>query len=76
MELFKRRYLCFIAFLFMLVSFAFFKIGVLPKLITLGVLFVLVIIAVLLLAAGKKRRFAFLVVLLSVIAAFSAVFLF
>ena len=73
MELFKRRYLCFIAFLFMLVSFAFFKIGVLPKLITLGVLFVLVIIAVLLLAAGKRRRFAFLVVLLSVIAAFSAV---
>ena len=73
MELFKRRYLCFIAFLFMLVSFAFFKIGVLPKLITLGVLLALLIGAVLLLISGKRHRFAFLVVMLSVLAVFSAV---
>ena len=73
MELFRRRYLCFIAFLFMLGSLVSYEMGVSLKLIALGVLLILVIAAILLLIFGKKHRFAFLVVLLSVAAAFSAV---
>lgn len=73
MELFKRRYLCFIAFLFIFASFVAYRMGMSLKLIVIGILFALLIAAVLLFIFEKKRRFTFVVVLLSVTAVFSAV---
>ena len=73
MELFKRRYLCFIAFIFILVSFISYSFAGSLKLIAIIALFAALIGAVLLFALYRKRRFTFLIVLISVATALSAV---
>lgn len=66
MELFRRRYLCLFAFLFIFASLLSFDLALPVKLFALFVLLLALGAAVFLLFVQKKRRFVFLIVLLSV----------
>lgn len=72
MELFRRRYLCFISSLFIFASLLVFKLSLSVKLALTVALAVALVAAFLLFALGKKRRFVFLVLLLSVASLFLA----
>lgn len=68
MELFRGRYLCFIAFLFLAASLAASRLTFLPKLISLIFFAIASLGALAVLFLSKKRRFASLVALLSLAA--------
>ena len=68
MELFRGRYLCFISFLFLLISLVCFTLEVGAKLALIAVLAVLFVCAIIFLIANKKHRFVSFVALLATVA--------
>ena len=65
MELFRGRYLCFLSFLFLLISLVCFKLEIGIKLALIILFTLLCIIAVIVMILGKKHRFVTFVSLLA-----------
>lgn len=74
MELFYRRYLCFISFLFLLTSLVVYRLDIFPKVVVLICVAVLLILSLIALIADRKRRFYTLFTFLSTLAVTIAIF--
>ena len=68
MELFRGRYLCFLSFLFLLISLVCFTLNIGAKLALIAFLAVLFVCAIIFLILSKKHRFAAFVAFLSTVA--------